>query len=93
MIKVSPVIIALKIIPKGHRNEILGWENNELKIRVAAVPEKGNANEELIRFLSEKLKIGKSQIKIVQGQKSRHKRISINGLTDEQVKVAFQIEF
>lgn len=89
MSKLLSVIIALKIVPKAHKNEIVGWENNELKIRISAVPEKGDANEELIRFLAKTLKISQSQIVIIQGHKSRHKRISISSLSAEKVELAF----
>lgn len=43
MWKITPegIVIPVKVIPKARRNAILGWENGELKIRVAAYPEKG----------------------------------------------------
>ena len=53
------IVIKVKVIPKASRSEIAGWENEELKIRLAAVPDKGQANAELIRFLAEWLGIGK----------------------------------
>jgi len=85
MWKATPegVVISVKVTPKAHRNAILGWENGELKIRVAAHPEKGSANEELLIFLSKELGISKSQIKLVSGSTSRHKRINL-GKVDVQ---------
>lgn len=74
--------IRVKVIPKSSHNEIVGWENEELKIRIKASPEKGKANEELISFLAKTLHIAKSQIEIVAGDKSRHKRIIIHGVDD-----------
>jgi uncharacterized protein (TIGR00251 family) len=76
-------LLNIKVIPKSSRNGIRGWENGELVIRINAVPEKGAVNDELIRFLAKHLNIGKSSIKIVQGDKSRHKKISIKGLKDD----------
>jgi uncharacterized protein len=39
------MIIKIKIIPKALRNEIVGFENEILKIKCTAAPEKGKANE------------------------------------------------
>ena len=79
MWKVTPdgIVIAVKVIPKASHNAILGWENGELKIRVAAQPEKGGANEELLAFLAKKFGISKSRVKLISGASSRHKRICL----------------
>lgn len=74
------VIFAVKVIPKAHRNEIVGWENEELKVRIAAVPVKGEANDELLAFLSKKLKIAPSRITLLT-KTGRHKRLRIEGLS------------
>jgi len=80
------VILAIKVIPKANRNEIVGIENDELKIRLAAVPEKGEANDELIKFLSKKFRVAKSQIELISGNTSRHKRLLIKGVTVEKLQ-------
>ncbi|MBU6140821.1 MAG: DUF167 domain-containing protein [Proteobacteria bacterium] len=49
-----------------------------LKINVAAVPEKGMANEELIKFLAKKLKIPQSKIEIIRGETSRLKVLKLH---------------
>lgn len=87
MLKETPegIVIPLKIIPKASRNEVLGWENDELKVRIAAVPEKGDANSELIRFLAKILKISKSSITLISGDTSRHKRIRVSGVSLDQL--------
>jgi uncharacterized protein (TIGR00251 family) len=79
------VVIKVKVIPKASRSELVGWENDELKIRVAAVPDKGQANIELIRFLAEFLGIGKSYLTMIQGAASRHKRVCISGLGMDKI--------
>ena len=77
--------IAIKVFPNSGKNEIIGWENDELKIRVAAPPEKGSANEELIAFLSKKLKISKSNIKLLSGATCRHKRLCLIDIKPEEI--------
>ncbi|MBA2369808.1 MAG: DUF167 domain-containing protein [Candidatus Protochlamydia sp.] len=44
-------VLKIKVISKAACTEIVGWVNGELKIRLAAVPAKGEANAELVRFL------------------------------------------
>lgn len=82
------ILLKVKIIPKASRSEIVGWENGELKIRIAAIPEKGEANIELVRFLSKQLGIGKSKIELVKGQTSRHKCLCLKGVTLKEVSFA-----
>jgi uncharacterized protein len=48
-----------------------------LEIRIAAVRDKGKANEELIAYLSSTLKIPKSQIEILSGSTAPRKRVKI----------------
>lgn len=77
------IIFSLKVSPKAHRNEIVGWENEILKIRIAAVPEDGEANRMLVQFLAKHLDISKSQIQLIFGSASRHKRVRIIGITSQ----------
>lgn len=76
------------MIPKASKSEIVGWEGDLLKVRLKAVPEKGEANEELIRLLSSEFKIAKSLITIVRGHTSREKIVHIG--IDYQIKNLFQ---
>ncbi|QLH34968.1 MAG: DUF167 domain-containing protein [Parachlamydiaceae bacterium] len=66
------IYLLIKVIPNASKTEIVGVENERLKIRLAAVPKK--ANIELIRFLAKTFSISKSQITLVQGETSRLKK-------------------
>ena len=50
-----------------------------IKIRVKAAPERGKANEELIKFLSKELDVSTAQISIISGKTDRIKLIRIHG--------------
>lgn len=78
------VLIPIKVSPKASRNAIVGWENGELKIRIAALPVKGNANQELLDFLAKELRISKRQIHILAGETSRHKKICISDIDPQE---------
>ena len=69
---------SLKILVKTNapKNEIIGWDDSRkaLKISVKAVPEKGKANKEIVKFLG---KILKKRVFIVSGLKSKEKILKI----------------
>lgn len=79
------VIIEIKITPKASQNEIMGWENGILKIRLKAVPEKGKANRELIRFLSKTFNIPQNNIHLLKGETSRLKTLCFLGKKAEEL--------
>ncbi len=76
-------ILALHIVPKSAKNQIIGWVDGPngsraLKVKIAAPPEDGKANAELIKFLAKQLDIQKQVLEIVGGETSRHKRLKIH---------------
>ena len=77
--------ISVKVTPGASRNEIAGYSGNAWRIRIAAPPDKGKANKELLEFLSERLDIKKDKLSIVRGYTSHSKLISIEELTGEEV--------
>ncbi len=79
--------IQVRIIPNAHSNEIVGKESGVYKIRLAAPPIDGRANETLIRFLADRLEIAPSLISIVKGHTSKHKTLEIP-LPPEEVTAA-----
>ena len=80
------ILIPIKVIPKASCNAIVGWEGEELKVRVRAPADKGKANEELIAYLSKTWKIPKSYFLIHSGETSRHKRLCIQHCNLETLK-------
>ena len=78
-------IIKIKLIPRSSRNEIIGKENDVIKIKLTAPPVEGKANKALVQFLAKKLGAPKRDIEIVSGERSREKSIRINGLPSEEV--------
>jgi uncharacterized protein (TIGR00251 family) len=70
-------IIKLIVRPNASRNSIDGIYLDRIKIRISSPPEKGRANKELIKFISEKLGIPKKNIKIISGNSSNLKEIEI----------------
>jgi uncharacterized protein (TIGR00251 family) len=82
------VIIKVKVIPKSKHNQIVGYENDTLKIKINAPLEKQKANKELIYFLAKTLSISVSNITILSGRASRIKKIQIENISKEQFSQA-----
>lgn len=82
MIKTTTLDIT--VVPKSSRSEIKFTEDN-IKVYLNSPPAEGKANVELIKLISKKIHVSKSSIKIVSGEKSRQKRISIEGFTREDI--------
>ena len=81
------VVINVLATPRAARNQIQGLHGDAIKIRLKAPPVDGKANEALVDFLSEILGIPQRQITLVAGQTNRQKRLSVQGLTMELVRL------
>ena len=70
--------LAVKVIPKASRTEIAGvLEDGSLKVKVAAVPEKGKANAAICEFLAREFAVAKQDVEVVRGATSSTKLIRI----------------
>ena len=78
-------ILSVHIQPKASRTECMGIHGDAIKIRVAAPPVDGAANDELIRFLARRLSIPVTSVQITSGAGGRHKRVFVKGATAELV--------
>ncbi len=78
--------------PRASRTEIVGPHGDppRLKIRLAAPPVDGEANEELVRFLAKTLGIAKSQISLLRGHQSKQKDVVIQGRRADSVLPVLQ---
>ena len=73
--------------PRAGRDEIVGWQNARLRVRVAARPADGAANEAVRALLAERLSLARSRVEIVRGQTARTKVVRVLGLTPEDLSV------
>lgn len=80
------MIVSIRVIPRSAKSAITGRRGDALLVRLKAPPVDGAANEALIEFLSYTFKRPRRAISLLSGEKSRDKRISIEGLTDAEFK-------
>lgn len=76
--------LKVKAVPGASRTEIVGRLGEALKIRVAAPPEGGKANREILELLAEKLGLPASGVTLVSGAASAAKVFELRGVTAEQ---------
>ena len=67
--------------PGARNTQLAGIYNDQLKIRLAAPPIYGKANQELIAFISTIFKVSKSQVKLHKGVTSRNKTLIVQNLS------------
>jgi uncharacterized protein YggU (UPF0235/DUF167 family) len=78
--KERPVSISVKAVPRAARDEIVGWLDGALKIRVAAAPQDGRANAALETLLATTLGLRKTAVRVAAGHASARKRVEIDGI-------------
>ena len=78
--------LSVRVTPSGGRDALLGWQDDVLRLSVAAPAERGKANEAALRLLATSLGLPPRQLRIVRGHTSRQKVIAIEGLNEAEVR-------
>ena len=83
--KDGAVTFKVKVQPRAPRTEIVGEHAGAIKLRVAAPPVDGKANEECRRFLAKLFKVSATSVEIISGDSSRDKVIRIRSISARRV--------
>ena len=86
------VIFSAKIVPASSRTAIAGLLDGMVKIKVAAPPEKGKANQLLLSFLAKQLGIKTKALSIISGQSSAVKQIKIAGISTQTLREKLRLD-
>ena len=81
--------LALYCQPGAKKTEVQGEHDGRLKIRLAAPPVEGKANEALILWISKELHISRASIELLAGDLSRLKRVRVSGVGAEIIQQVF----
>lgn len=79
------VRIPVRAQPRASRSELAGEYDGALKVRLAAPPVEGAANEELVRLLARLLGVPKSAVRVVSGESGRNKMVEVEGVAVDDV--------
>ena len=79
-------VFAVHVTPRSDRDEVVGWQDGAVRVRLKAAPVEGQANEALRRLLAKKLGLSRSSVELIGGTTSRHKRVRIEGISADEVR-------
>lgn len=76
----SEVYLRVKVVPNAPKNEVIGYmdDGETLKVKIHAVPEKGKANKELIKFFVQEYSLQDREIVIISGKNDRLKLLRVS---------------
>jgi uncharacterized protein (TIGR00251 family) len=74
------VSILVTASPRASRTEVAGVAEGRLRVRVAAPPVEGEANDELVRFLAKSLRVPRSAVLVTRGAAGRRKTVLVSGI-------------
>jgi len=78
------MIIRVRVQPRAKRNSFAGRMEEEWKLQVTAPALEGKANQACIEFLARGLGIARSRVRLVSGEKSRHKVFDLEGISEAE---------
>lgn len=91
-------ILRIRVSPNASKCAIVGVFRDVaglqyLKVALVSVPEKGKANQELIKFLAKQLNVSKSSLDIISGETDRYKKIRLSALANAHIEsLLYQME-
>lgn len=78
------MVIRIRVQPRAKRNSFAGRMEDEWKLQLTAPALEGKANRACIEFLARGLGIARSRVKLLSGEKSRHKVIELEGVGEAE---------
>jgi uncharacterized protein (TIGR00251 family) len=86
LIRDGRLVFRVQVVPRASRSEIVGEHNGALRVRLAAPPVDGAANDELIHVLAKRFRIPRSAVTILSGHGGRLKQVSIAGVSESALE-------
>jgi hypothetical protein len=80
-------LLHVRVQPRARRNEVVGWRDDALRVRVTAPPADGLANRAVTDLLARALGLPASQVALVRGAASRDKLFRIERLSPADVRL------
>lgn len=77
------VVIDISVSPNAKKTEIVGWHDGALRLRLAAPPVDGAANDALRKWLATQLGVPQSRVELLRGASGRRKQWSVDAPMDD----------
>jgi len=78
-------LLVVRVTPRSARDEVIGYADGVLRVRLRAPPVEGKANDSLVHLLADRLGIPTRDLEIVSGATGRTKHVRVAGLSMESV--------
>lgn len=82
----------VRVTPRAARDQVMGWSDDVLRLRVSAPPVEDKANVALAKVLGKALGIPARRIVVVSGLRDRNKQVVVEGLTLAQIRERIDAE-
>jgi uncharacterized protein len=86
----ADVFLPVAVQPRASRNAVAGLHGNALKLLLTAPPVGGAANDACLRFLADLLRVSRSRLSIIRGERARRKLIRIANTSPEALRTSLQ---
>jgi len=83
--------VEVRLRPRGHRDELIRFEDGVLHARVSAPPVDGKANRALCKLVAKRVGVAPSRVSVVRGEKSRRKLLRIEGVDPAAARSALNV--
>ncbi|MHB1455908.1 MAG: DUF167 domain-containing protein [Armatimonadota bacterium] len=78
-------ILKVRVNPRSSRNQVTGWKDGVLCVKITAPPVDGAANKACVEYISDLLGVRKSQVSIISGDTGRDKVFKISDMSSEVI--------
>jgi uncharacterized protein (TIGR00251 family) len=78
--------VRLRVAPGAAKPGVVGRHGEAWKVRVAAVPERGKANDAVLELLAETLAVPRASVTLVSGSASRDKIVELSGIAPDEIE-------
>lgn len=78
--------LQVRVQPGAARSQVVGFEGDVLRVRIAAPPSEGRANAALCAYLAEVLGVRQSRVSLLRGERGRVKLVAVEGLDDAELR-------
>jgi uncharacterized protein (TIGR00251 family) len=76
--------LRIRVSPGARTTELVGRQGEAWKVRVAAPPERGRANDAVLKLLADRLGVARGELTLVSGASGRDKVVELQGLSAEE---------
>jgi len=76
--------LRIRVSPGARTTELVGRQGEAWKVRVAAPPDRGRANDAVLKLLADRLRVGRDELTLVSGASGKDKVVELHGLTADE---------